>query len=66
MKIEKLACHIGAEISGIFSRIVLVSWVETSASAGITAERRGSRSTSSNVIPSNTILAAERVEVPIG
>jgi hypothetical protein len=48
----------GAEISGTFSVISRVSRVEVSASAGITPDRRGSKSTSSNVIPSKEIFDA--------
>ncbi len=55
---DSVTVSIGAETSGTFSRIVRVSRVLVSASAGSTPERRGSSSTSSKVIPSPAIFPA--------
>ena len=47
---------IGAESTGMFRRIDRVRFVVASASLGMTPERRGISSTSSNVMPSAMIL----------
>src|SRR5438132_383991 len=53
---DSVTVSIGAESSGMFRRIDRVSRVDVSASEGITPLRRGNSSTSSNVMPSATIL----------
>ena len=52
-----MTVSIGALTSGMFSRMPRVSCVAVSASAGTKSLRRGTSSTSSNVIASATIFA---------
>src|SRR6185503_14194461 len=46
---ESVTVSMAAETRGMFSRMLRVSWVDTSTLLGSTSERAGSRSTSSNV-----------------
>ena len=58
---DSVTVSIGAETRGMLRRMLRVRRVEVSASAGMTPERRGMSSTSSNVMPSMMIL-----EVAVG
>jgi hypothetical protein len=60
---ESVTVSIADETIGMLSRIVEVRRVVTSTSVGMTAERRGIRRTSSNVMPSPTILPVDSSSV---
>ena len=55
-KADSVTVSIGAESTGMFRTIPAVRLDRVSASPGMTADRRGSNSTSSKVIPSSAIF----------